>query len=156
MLFRFLDKYIISRLLNSLRICLLYTDDYEKMRTKNRFMLLTVVGILQAVVSSTDNIAVNSVHSHVHFYVPAIMNQHFTSESPLLLSFPYTRHDGQYHGLLTDTRPADLMLLMDEMLQTINGDSLWKLYISRPGVDIVKPELNNHENCEANVILTWP
>jgi hypothetical protein len=118
-------------------------------------MLLTVVGILQAILASTDNTAVNSVHRHLQLCVRTIMNQHFNSEGPLLLSFPHTHHDGEHHRLFTDTRPPDLILL-DEMLQTLNRDSLWELYISRPGSDIVKPEFNTHDYCEANEIFTWP
>jgi hypothetical protein len=48
------------------------------------------------------------------------------------------------------------MLLMDEMLQTLNEDSLWKIYISQPGADIVKSKFNTHENCEVNILFTWP
>jgi hypothetical protein len=84
------------------------------------------------------------------------MHQHFTLCNSVLVSLPSTGQSYQHHRLLTDTPPADEMLLLDLMLQSMNEDSQWNICTSRQHTDTLDAEFRIPYYSDANVIFTWP
>lgn len=90
---------------------------------------------------------------HILTCVNTIIQRHFTSRRPLLISLPTTGYDVTNSTVRTISPNCDSTYLVDILLETIHTESQWSIYVSRSKshLDVVHEEEHIY-NC---VILTW-
>lgn len=114
--------------------------------------LITLASVFQVITADGIYELLTTEDYHLLTCVNTIIQRHFTTRRPLLISLPTTGYDVTNSTVRTILPNCDSTFMVDILLETIHKESKWSIYVSRSShLDVVHTEEYIY-NC---VILTW-